>query len=52
MSDRMADVIETGMVLRRLDIEDGRKLERDRIIALLEEVQSVEEALAILKDGS
>jgi hypothetical protein len=29
--DRMADVIEAGMVLRRMDIEDGRKLERERI---------------------
>ena len=27
----MADVIEAGMVLRRMDIEDGRKLERKRI---------------------
>lgn len=32
----MADVVETGMVLRRMDIEDGRKLERQRIIDVLE----------------
>jgi hypothetical protein len=33
--DRMADVIEAGMVLRRDDIELGRKLERERIIGLV-----------------
>lgn len=36
----MADVVETGMVLRRMDIEDGRKLERQRIIDVLEDVAS------------
>jgi hypothetical protein len=33
--DRMADVIEAGMALRREDIELGRRLERERIIELL-----------------
>jgi hypothetical protein len=33
--DCMADVIETGMVLRRMDFEDGRKAEREQIIAAL-----------------
>lgn len=35
--DRMADVIESGMVLRRMDIELGRQLERERITKLLTE---------------
>lgn len=38
MTDRMKRLIEAGEVLRGYDIELGRKLERERIVALVKEV--------------
>jgi hypothetical protein len=35
MDDKMAAVIEAGMVSRRMDIDLGRRLERERILVML-----------------
>jgi hypothetical protein len=49
MSDRMSEFVKLSEDLRGEDIDTGRRLERAGIIALLEEVQSIDEALAILR---
>lgn len=48
MSERMRKLIELGEDLRQNDIEVGRRLERERILALLEgERQTVDRGLTV-----